>query len=47
MGNAMLRGSLRVRIDPPGKNILNCENAVEIKVIGQLALWNDEFQING
>jgi hypothetical protein len=32
---------------PPGKNILNCENAVEIKVIGQLALWNDEFQING
>ena len=32
---------------PRGKNILNCEDAVEIRVIGQLVLWNDEFQING
>ena len=31
----------------PGKNLLNCENAVEIGVMGQLVLWNDEVQISG
>ena len=37
----------RVRYGSRGKNILNSEDAVEIRVIGKLVLWNDELQISG
>lgn len=36
--NSRRFGESVVFFQSPGKNILNCENVVEIKVIGQLAL---------
>ena len=35
------------RLSPPGKNILSCESAVEIRGIGWLLMWDDELLING